>query len=35
MSGRGWFTFQGANRADGMLFIHAGDESGVTIEREA
>ena len=35
MSGRGWFTFEGGDQADGMLFIHAGDESRVTIGREA
>jgi len=33
MCGRGWFELQGRGQADGMLFIHAGDESGVTIER--
>lgn len=33
--GRGWFTLESENQAGGMLFIHAGDESGVTIVREA
>lgn len=33
MRGRGWFSFESPNQGTGMLFIHAGDESGVTIER--
>jgi len=32
--GRGWFRFPTANRGEGKLFIHNGDESGVLIERE-
>lgn len=32
--GRGWFRLNTAKTCKGMLFIHAGDESGVTIERE-
>lgn len=33
--GRGWFEFPTPNKGEGKLFIHCGDESGITIEREA
>ena len=33
--GRGWFEFPTPDQGEGMLFIHCGDESTVTIERES
>ena len=32
--GRGWFEFGTPFKGEGRLFIHCGDESGITIERQ-
>jgi hypothetical protein len=32
--GRGWFEYPTPNKGEGKIFIHCGDESELTIERE-
>lgn len=33
LCGRGWFEFSTADKGEGMLFIHYGDESAIKIKR--
>ncbi len=33
-SGRGWFEFSTPNQGAGMIYIHCGDDSGISIEKE-
>ena len=35
LCGRGWFAVSGPGQAEGRLFIHNGDESGVSLRRQA
>ena len=32
--GRGWFEFPTPDNGEGIIFIHCGDDSEITIERE-